>query len=219
MNGGQDLGGMHGLGPVVAEPNEPVFHAEWERRAFALTLAMGATGAWNIDMSRFARENRPPQEYLSMSYYQLWLAGLERLIEDAGLASADEIAQGRMLAPAKPVHHALQAQDVAATLARGGPCDRRSDAQPRFRTGDRVVARNINPQGHTRLPRYARTRTGVIHRMHGVYVFPDSNGRGEGEQPQHCYSVRFTARELWGEDGYPRQSVFVDLWENHLDPA
>src|SRR5437763_1005553 len=94
MNGGQDLGGAQGHGPVRPEPNEPVFHAEWEKRAFALTLAMGAPGGWNIDMSRFARENRLPGEYLSMTYYQIWLAGLEKLMAERGLVSPGEVAAG-----------------------------------------------------------------------------------------------------------------------------
>jgi nitrile hydratase subunit beta len=82
MNGAQDMGGKHGFGPVKPELNEPVFHNEWEKRAFALTLAMGMPGGWNIEMSRFARENRPPAEYLSMSYYQIWFAALEHMAKE-----------------------------------------------------------------------------------------------------------------------------------------
>ena len=93
MNGGQDLGGMHGLGPIDIEADEPVFHAEWERRVFALTLAMGARGEWNIDMSRHARENRDPVDYLSSSYYEIWLKGLEALLSERGLLDPEELSR------------------------------------------------------------------------------------------------------------------------------
>ena len=109
MNGGQDLGGAQGHGPVIPEPNEPVFHADWEKRAFALTLAMGAPGGWNIDMSRFARENRPPGEYLRMTYYQIWLAGLQTLMAERGLVAPEEIAAGHPIGPPKPVAAHAQA--------------------------------------------------------------------------------------------------------------
>src|SRR5882672_4383710 len=127
MNGGQDLGGTRGHGPVEPEPNEPAFHAEWERRAFALTLAMGMPGGWNIDMSRFARENRPPDEYLSMSYYQIWLARLEALMAERGLAGDDEIEAGHALHAAQPVKRVLSPADVAKTLHRGGPTGRETN--------------------------------------------------------------------------------------------
>src|SRR5882757_11334499 len=124
MNGGQDLGGAQGHGPVIPEPDEPMFHAEWERRAFALTLAMGMPGGWNIDMSRFAREDRPPEEYLSKSYYQIWLAGLERLMLERNLITPDEIDAGKPLHPRKPVAKTLTPDGVAGMLHRGGPTER-----------------------------------------------------------------------------------------------
>ena len=129
MNGGQDLGGTHGHGPVAPEPNEPAFHADWERRAFALTLAMGTPGGWNIDMSRFARENRDPAEYLSMSYYQIWFAGLEALLKERALVADDEIAAGHSLHPAKPVPRILTPGDVAQVLYRGGPTERETESK------------------------------------------------------------------------------------------
>lgn len=219
MNGGQDLGGIQGFGPVEPEDHEPPFHAEWEKRAMAMTIAMGAAGMWNIDMARHARENRSPADYYSKSYYELWIAGLERLLLDAQLVAAAELATGKAQQPAAQVKRVLHAADVPAVLAKGGPCDRPSEARPRFATGDRIVTKNINPTGHTRLPRYARSRKGVVDRVHGVFVFPDSNAHGKGEQPQHCYSVRFAARDLWGADADPKQSVFIDLWESYLEPA
>ena len=117
MNGAQDMGGVHGFGAVEPEPNEPVFHADWEKRAFALTLAMGTPGGWNIDMSRFARENRQPAEYLAMSYYQIWFAGLETLLKERDLVSDDEIVIGHSLHPPKPVTRILSpALNFAALL-------------------------------------------------------------------------------------------------------
>jgi len=218
MNGAQDMGGMHGFGPVEPEPNEPVFHAEWERRAFALTLAMAMPGGWNIDMSRFARENRPPAEYLAMSYYQLWFAALETMLKQRGLVADDEIDADRSLRAAKPVKRTLSSGDVAQVLYRGGPTERDTNSTARFKRGDRVRAKNINPLTHTRLPRYVRGHVGEIERVVGCHVFPDSNASGRGENPQWLYTVRFEASELWGPDGDPTATVSVDAWEPYLEP-
>ena len=219
MNGGQDLGGTHGHGPVKPEPNEPVFHGEWEKRAFALTLAMGMPGGWNIDMSRFARENRPPNQYLDMTYYQIWLDGLITLMKERGFVSEDEIAAGRSLHKPKKVERILSSTDVEKTLHRGGPTERDTNTKPAFAVGDRVRARNINPMTHTRLPRYVRGRVGTIERVLGCHVFPDSNAEGKGEDPKWLYTVRFDGRELFGEDADPTTKVSVDAWEPYLEKA
>lgn len=219
MNGGQDLGGTHGHGPVTPEPNEPIFHGEWERRAFALTLAMGMPGGWNLDMSRFARENRKPNEYLDMTYYQIWLAGLETLMKERGLVAEDEIKAGRSLRGPKPVPRVLKPEDVVKTLHRGGPTERDTNTKAAFAVGDRVRAKNINPVTHTRLPRYVRGRVGTIERVLGCHVFPDSNALGKGEDPKWLYTVRFDARELWGEQADPTTQVSVDAWEPYLEKA
>jgi nitrile hydratase len=219
MNGAHDLGGMHGFGPVAPEPNEPVFHSEWERRAFALTLAMGTPGGWNIDMSRFSRENMPPADYLANSYYQVWLAGLERLMAERGLVGADEIAAGRSLQPPKPGARALSPADVAQVLYRGGPTERAATAPALFKAGDRVRAKNIHPPTHTRLPRYVRGHVGAIERVIGCHVFPDSNATGAGENPRWLYTVAFDGRELWGPDGDPTATISVDAWEPYLARA
>lgn len=226
MNGVHDLGGMHGFGPVIAEPDEPVFHAEWERRAFALTLAMGAWKRWNLDMSRHARELMPPAAYLATSYYEHWLFGLELLLERHGfLARAETDARmreggppgARRAAAVRP--GALRREDVPRLLQnrRGARLD--DPVPPKFKVGDPVVARNLHPRGHTRLPRYVRGRRGVIDRDHGVFIFPDTHAAGLGRKPQHVYSVRFAARELWGPDAHPADAVYVDLWDDYLDPA
>ncbi len=219
MNGGQDLGGTHGHGPVKPEPDEPVFHDEWEKRAFALTLAMGMPGGWNIDMSRFARENRPPGEYLSMSYYQIWFAGLVTLLKERELVTENEISAGHALAPPKPVKHILSPGDVAKILYRGGPTERQTNTSAVFKAGDKVRTKNINPPTHTRLPRYVRGRVGIVERVIGYQVFPDSNATGAGENPQWLYTVRFDGRELWGPEGDPTTKVSVDAWEPYLEPV
>jgi nitrile hydratase beta subunit len=218
MEGGQDMGGVPWSGPVQPELNEPTFHAEWERRAFALTLAMGMPGGWNIDMSRFAREDRPPDEYLRMSYYQIWLAGLERLMLERGLVAPDEIEAGKPLHPAKPVAKVLTPEGVAAVLHRGGPTEREPTSPALFAVGDRVRTRMIHPPTHTRLPRYVRGNVGTIEMLHGVHVFPDSNSLGQ-ENPQWLYTVTFDGRELWGADGDASVKTSVDAWESYLDPA
>ena len=223
MNGGQDLGGTQGHGPVAPEPNEPVFHADWERRAFALTLAAAAPGQWNIDMSRYARENRPPAEYLSMSYYQLWFYALEAMLKERELVSDDEIVIGHALHPPIPVKRVLSPGDVLKVLHRGGPTERETNTKAAFKPGDKVCAKEhnktINPVTHTRLPRYVRGHIGVIERVIGCHVFPDSNATGAGEDPQWLYTVRFDGRELWGESSDPRVKVSIDAWEPYLEPA
>ena len=224
MNGAHDLGGMHGFGPVELERDEPVFHGEWERRAFAMTLAAGFLGRWNIDMSRFAREQMPPAQYLATRYYEHWMFGLEKLLHDHGLVTRDEMAArliGRGGVAPTPVSgvRILAARDVEAALRTSRTSKADEDVAPRYKAGDRVVTRNINPLGHTRLPRYARGKRGEVVLDHGVWVFPDSAGNGLGRKPQHCYSVRVTARELWGPEAPARDAVHLDLWDDHLEPA
>jgi nitrile hydratase subunit beta len=218
MNGPHDLGGQMGFGPIAPEQDEPVFHAAWERRAMALSIAANGLRLWNIDISRHARERIDPPTYLAASYYEKWMGGLTKLLVDYGLANETEIATGRMSVPPLRVTP-LAADKVAASLARGGPVNRTPVTKARFAIGDKVHTRNIHPEGHTRLPRYARARTGEIVLVHGAHVFPDSNAQRKGEDPQWLYTVRFSARELWGEDRNPRDTVQIDLWEPYLEPA
>lgn len=218
MEGAHDMGGVKGFGPVVPEPNEPAFHSEWERRAFAITLAMAKPGAWNIDMSRFARENRSPQDYLARPYYDLWASALEQLLRERDLVTADEIAAGKPLHPPKPVP-ILQADQVAAMLLRGAPSEREFSRPARFAIGDRVRLSSRTPPTHTRVPRYVRGKVGVIELIHGCHVFPDSNAVGAGENPQWLYTVAFDSRTLWGDDAEPGVTSTADAWEPYLEPA
>jgi nitrile hydratase subunit beta len=219
MEGAHDMGGVAWSGPVVPEPDEPMFHTEWERRAFAITLAMGMPGGWNIDMSRFAREDRPPEEYLAKSYYQIWLAGLQRLMLERGLIAPDEIEVGKPLHPTKPVAKTLTPEGVAGMLHRGGPTERDTTSPALYAVGERVRAKMIHPRTHTRLPRYVRGHVGMIERVLGYHVFPDSNAVGAGENPQWLYTVTFDGAELWGEASDPGLKVSVDAWEAYLEPA
>ncbi len=220
MNGPHDLGGMHGLGPIDAEKDEPVFHHDWQRRIMALNLAAGAMGKWNIDMSRHARENQPPEQYLRNSYYQTWLVGLEKMLVSTGLVTAEELASGKSDAPLPDelTARVLRADQVAGVLSRGSNYIVEGDLPAKFKVGDRVRVQNNHPTGHTRAPRYARGKTGVVEMDHGVFIFADENARGQGHRVgQHVYSVNFTARELWGADAAPNDSVSIDLWDGHLE--
>lgn len=208
MNGVHDMGGMHGFGPVVPEINEPPFHADWEKRAMSLTLAMGALGLWNIDQMRHERESIPPADYLSSSYYKIWLLALENSIRTLGLLDRDDIG-------------AHTAEELVQAFSTRFPYDRPIESEPAFRPGDRVRARNINPREHTRLPRYARGRAGTVLAIRGAHVYPDRNavplGQDSDHEPEWLYAVEFSGRELWGEDADPTIAISIDAWEPYLE--
>ena len=222
MDGVHDVGGMHGFGPVEREANEPVFHGAWEAAVVAMMRAGGTRGVFNIDEFRHGIERMDPAHYLSSSYYEHWLDGIARLFVEKGVVSEAELAARTEFFQSRPGAPATDA--VSGALPPRVPANpdwlqsavRHSTARPRFAPGDPVVTRNFHPHGHTRLPRYARGKQGVVHRLHGIHVFPDTNAHGRGEQPQPLYSVRFIARELWGESAEPNQVVHIDLWESYL---
>jgi nitrile hydratase len=218
MNGAQDLGGTQGFGPVVPEADEPWFHDTWERRAFALTIAMGASGAWNLDQSRHARETLPPAQYLSFTYYRIWLEALVKLLRERGMVTDDELADGVARVPAVPPPRVLQAAAVPAALAAGSPTGRPAPGPARFSPGDRVRTILIHPSGHTRLPRYVRGRTGTVVSVHGAHVYPDTHAASGDPSPEWLYTVRFDACELWGPDT-TASAVHVDAWEPYLEPV
>jgi nitrile hydratase subunit beta len=212
-----DLGGQPGHGRVVPEPKNELFHAPWEPRALALTLAMGSTGSWNIDMSRGARETLP--DYSALSYYQIWLAGLQKLMAQRRLMFEDELSAGRALYPTMPVARVLKAADVAAALAKGSPTERPAATTARFHVGQRVRTREHRVAHHTRLPAYAHGKTGVVEQVLGAHVFADAHAQGFGEQPQWLYTVVFDGAELWGAETAPGLKVSVDAWESYLEPS
>jgi len=219
MNGVHDMGGMHGMGPIAPEPNEPVFHERWEARVYGLNRAVGSLGKWNIDAGRHSRERIPPAAYLRMSYYEKWLAGLIMLLQESGLVTRAELESGRPASGSAKATAGLMAEQVPGVVAARGTFERPVNTAPHFAVGERVRAKKLNPSGHTRLPRYARGNIGVVDRIHGAHVFPDTNAHFGGENPQHLYSVRFSARELWGEAAAARDAVYIDLWEDYLEPA
>lgn len=217
MNGVHDMGGMAGLGAVAPEPGEPVFHHPWEARVHALVIASPTRS--NIDAGRHQRELIPGPDYLRMSYYEKWFAGLCEMLLKSGLVSREELASGRADPAGPKGQPRFAAAAVAGVLAHPGSYLRKAGSPPRFAPGQRVRARNLHPAGHTRLPRYVRGRAGLVERTHGAHVFPDSNAHGLGEDPHHLYTVRFAAQELWGPGAPERDSVSLDLWEPYLEPA
>ena len=221
MNGVHDMGGMQGFGPVRPEVDEPLFHAAWERKALAITVAMGACGQWNIDLSRSARESLPPAQYLGSSYYAIWLAGLEQLMLSRGMVGAAELQTGcSETAPCTGVRR-LDGAQTAAALARGTASSRDAPGPARFAFGQRVRARQIHPTGHTRLPRYVRGHTGTIERIHGAHVFPDTRVSRPlppfVDDAHWLYTVVFDGQDLWGSAASSGLQVSVDAWEPYLE--
>ena len=218
MNGVHDLGGMHGFGPVIREHDEPVFHSDWEKRVFGMTLTAMGRGVCNVDEFRRAIEHMPPAGYLAASYYEKWLHALEALLVEKGVVTREELLSGHAAASAtakaagSPGSGGVESFDSSAVKLRFN-----KSYKPGFKVGDRVVARNFNPEHHTRLPRYARGKRGVIRYDHGVFVFPDTHAYGQGGKPQHVYTVAFEARELWGPDQNQRAPVYLDCWEDYLE--
>ena len=220
MNGVHDMGGMHGMGPIRHEKNEPTFHERWEGRVYALARVLRTrSGLWNLDAFRHGMEVLPPVEYLRMSYYEKWLAWMVTTLVATGDVTQAEIESGRP-APVSPRKAVLVAPEaVAAMVDRRASARRAVAVAPRFTSGQRVRARNVHPTGHTRLPRYARGKSGVVVLDRGVFLFPDTNAHLRGEQPQHLYSVRFAARDVWGEQASPRDSIHLDMWDDYLEPV
>jgi nitrile hydratase beta subunit len=208
-----DLGGRPVAGSMGWEPEGQLWHADWEPRVLALVLAMGATGAWNLDMGRAARETLP--DYAQRSYYEVWAGALIALLAERDLVSEDEVAAGRSLRPARPLARKLLAQDVPTALAHGSPTERPATTDPLFTVGQQVRTRAEAAPHHTRLPSYARGKLGRIERVNGVHVFADTHASGDGEQPQWLYTVVFRGSELWA-DGDPESTVSIDAWEPYL---
>lgn len=210
MNGVHDMGGFHSFGPVVPESDQHVFHADWEKRALALTLAVGALGLWNIDQMRHEREKLPPSIYLSSSYFKIWTLALENAIVALDLLERTDLT-------------ARTADQLIAGFASQGSYERPTESRASYAVGQRVRTRHLNPPGHTRLPRYARGHVGTVIAVHGAHVFPDRNAVPLGERPdktpEWLYTVEFTGPELWGADADPDLMVSIDAWEPYLEAA
>jgi nitrile hydratase len=216
MNGVHDMGGMHGMGPIGHDPNQPVFREEWERRVWALNRATGAYGRGIWRNFRFELEQIPPSEYLRMPYYERWFTVLVNRLMRSGYVTQAELASGKA-DPSAP-KPALPPAPPPVPGAVPGASRLDIPVRARYRAGQQVRARNINPAGHTRLPRYVRGKQGLVTRDHGVWQSQDTDAAGERVGgPQHVYTVRFAARELWGPSASPRDYVFVDVWEDYIE--
>ena len=219
MNGIHDMGGMDGLGPILREANEPVFHEAWEARMFGLAQASTHPAGYTVDLFRYLGEQMPAAAYLAQSYYERWYFLTALALLQGGMVTLAELSSGRAAPGFARRADAMTAEAVQSAITGGKDSTRESKAPPRFARGQSVRARNIHPAGHTRLPRYVRGRRGVILRRHGAHVFPDSRAMGGGENPQELYTVAFTARELWGPDAAAGDEIHLDLWESYIEPA
>jgi nitrile hydratase len=219
MNGIHDMGGMHGFGPVETEAHEPVFHAPWEARMLGLRRALTWPPGATIDRLRFLRESMPPATYLGWSYYEHWYFSTVQALLQAGVLTMAELRTGRAAAGRAPRNDAMRADEIGRVIKTSQRFDRPVHTPPRFALGAAIVTRNLHPTGHTRLPRYARGKRGMVHAHHGGHVFADASAHGDLERAQHLYTVAFTAPELWGETAAPQDKVYLDLWESYLEPA
>jgi nitrile hydratase beta subunit len=212
MNGIHDLGGMQDMGALPFEANEPVFHEDWERSVLATNFILFMRGVYNVHELRYSMERIPPLEYLGSPYFLHWLDGIERILLEKGVITKEELASGRASSPPP--------QDRRAG---GAPPQRPMPAPPanppRFKVGDRLRAKNINPRTHTRLPRYVRGRFGTVAACLGAFEFADSLAQGRHDNSQHVYSVRFEGSELWGPDAGPKDAVYIDLYESYVEAA
>ena len=217
-----DMGGRFGDGAVIPDDDAaPVFTQDWHGRALALTLAAGALGAWNLDISRHARECLKPEDYSRFSYYEKWLAALADLLHAHGVVRLEELQSGQSSGVSPLASKQLSADRVAAVLAAGGPTERPQATPPKFNIGQAVKTRiggnAMVEGGHTRLPRYAQGKPGLIIAHHGPHIFPDSHAHGQGEAPQHLYGVAFRAQDLWDAPEHPEDDVILELWESYLE--
>jgi nitrile hydratase beta subunit len=218
MDGVHDMGGMDGFGKVEAETSEPPFHAPWEGRVLAMQRAMGYAGAWHIDHSRFAQEKLPPLSYLGSSYYQRWMLAMESNVTERGYVTPEELKAGHALKPGPALKRKLTPDVVAEGMTRSS-FYRQQQGPQKFQPGDKVRTKNIHPATHTRLPRYARGKTGVVEMCHGCHMYPDSVATDQGDNPQWLYTVVFDSCELWGPDADPTLKISIDAFEPYLEKA
>jgi nitrile hydratase subunit beta len=217
MNGVHDMGGMQGFGPIMREVNEPLFHAPWEAQVRAMVVIARSQGYFNIDAFRYGIERMDPAHYLRAPYFERWLTSIELNLLENDFLTRDELDERTEYFRQHP--GAVPPRGVTTATTREAPDESADLTLPasQFAVGDTVMTRNFHSSGHTRLPRYARGKRGVVERLHGAQIFPDTNALGLGENPQPLYSVRFDARELWGDSAEPRQTVSLDLWESYLE--
>ena len=217
MNGIHDMGGMVNFGPIITEKNEPVFHEDWERAVFANTLALVGTGYFCVDEMRRCTEQIPPVQYLASSYYENWLESLVNILREKNVVTAEEIQVGQSLRTDGTALPPLPKEGAEFITSNPLPTLQEIEQPPLFKVGDTVTAKVMHPAHHTRLPRYTRGRQGTVEKNNGAFLLPDSNAHGDAENPQYNYSVRFSARELWGNDAPPKDCLFIDLFESYME--
>ena len=215
------MGGRFGDGTIQpGSITDKTFKETWHARALALTLAAGSLRQWNLDMSRHSRECLPPKDYSTFSYYDKWISSLVNLLVAKGVISKDEV-----LDPISKKHplskNKLQAADVAKVLSKGAPTSRSVKNFPKFSVGQKIKTRRADNKfisgGHTRLPKYVERCEGKIEICHGAHVFPDTHAHNLGEQPEHLYTVSFSASELWESPENPGDTLCVDIWESYME--
>ena len=217
MNGIHDLGGMDGFTLQERDPKEPLFKHEWEKLVFGTALSLDSP--WCVDEMRFAIESMPPDEYLTVPYYARWLYAVEKLVVQYELVTERELKSAGGPAARVKGSQPSTPEEVLRLLSGEATGRVDEDVPPRFLVGDKVIVRKEHPRGHTRAPRYVRGRRGTVHRDHGVFMLPDARALGQEDRPQHCYSVMFSSSELWGGRANLRDRVYVDLWDDYLQPA
>ena len=219
MNGVQDLGGMDNMGPVNIEQNEPVFHEDWERKIFAMTLAIMGAGYFKTDEVRRETELMPPADYLNAIYYEKWLYSIENLMVEKDALTWEEIEAGKSLREEGMKLPPLPKEGAEFVMSNPVSVRVEGDIPARFKVGDRVFAKNMNPFHHTRIPRYIRGKYGVIEQHHGMFLLPDTNAHGGPDTPEHNYTVKFSATELWGDESPSNDFVYIDLFDSYMEPA
>jgi nitrile hydratase subunit beta len=218
VDGIHDVGGMHGFGRMPPLTAGGPFAEPWEGTAFVIGALAARISGGNLHAFRYAIERVPPREYLA-GYWNRWTIGAQTMMEDSGIVTDEEVrARAARLSgrdvpePPPPTPHKPQ-------MASGGAGNLRSlETPPAFAVGDRVRVADLHPTGHTRLPRYVRRRAGTVTALQPSHVFPDTAAHFVGENPQHCYTVDFDSRELWGPEAESFR-LSIDLFEPYLEPA
>lgn len=223
MNGIHDMGGLHGFGPIPVEQNEPVFHARWEGRVYAMTQVLDTTGIYNLDEHRHEIELMHPADYLRDGYYGRWLFAMERILDRKAVLRRTEVDRRLDEQRQDASRFASLSDDRNWPLPvekqiRWGALRPEVTVSPMFSEGERVRVRNLHPEGHTRLTAYVRGKTGIITKVNAQpWIFPDTRAHHAGDNPQAVYNVTFTGHELWGDAAEPNSKVNIDLCEAYLE--